>query len=161
MIEPAGWTCGQIRRQRADLGSLAEGGQQAETIKGGAAEYRHLAGPWLRIGGDQWLVSRGAVGQLRQVEKQHLWRAEIDRTRQRGGAGGAGRQIIDRAVLAPGLNAARPVVRHRDQPELGQPPIMIEMDHVAGIERQQGGRQFEDGTFAPGPCFHQPPAPRL
>ncbi|SUZ34100.1 hypothetical protein ROE7235_03882 [Roseibaca ekhonensis] len=99
---------------------------------------------------------RGLVlGQLRQVHQHRIRRAEHDSTRQRRRAGIAGRQIVGRAVLADGLDAARPGVGDGDEPQIDQPPVMREPDRVGRIEREPRGRQSECRRLAPYPCLHQ------
>ena len=125
-------------------------------------------GPNWRLG--HWLTGRlGAVSLAALVRRLCLRAGLADTLIDVSGLWGAVEGYVITALESPrasismlaqhfGFDAARPVVCHGDQPELGQPPIMIQMDHVAGIKRQQGGRQFEYGALAPGPCFHQGPA---
>ncbi|WP_371134092.1 hypothetical protein [Tabrizicola sp.] len=51
-IEARGRTGVEIRHQRANPGAAAKGGQQGKPIRPRAAEHRHLAWPWNRMGRD-------------------------------------------------------------------------------------------------------------
>ena len=99
---------------------------------------------------------RGLVlGQLRQVHQHRIRRAEHHGARQRRRAGIAGWQIVGRPVLAHRLDAARLGIGDRDEPQIEQPPVMLEPDRVGGVEREPRGRQTERRRLAPHPRLHQ------
>ncbi|SUZ33570.1 hypothetical protein ROE7235_03342 [Roseibaca ekhonensis] len=99
---------------------------------------------------------RGLVlGQLRQVHQHRIRRAEHDSTRQRRRAGIAGRQIVGCPVLADRLDPARLGVGDGDEPQIDQPPVMLQPDRVGRVEREARGRQSERRRLASHPCLHQ------
>ena len=63
-------------------------------------------------------------------------RAEDDGARERRHAGIAGRQVVGRTVLSDRLDAARLGIGDGDEPQIDQPPVMREPDHVGRIEGQ-------------------------
>ena len=92
---------------------------------------------------------RGLVlGQLRQVHQHRVRRAEHHGPRQRRRAGIAGRQIVARAILADRLDAARLGIGDGDEPQIDQPPVMLQPDRIGRIEREARGRQTEGRRLA-------------
>jgi hypothetical protein len=107
------------------------------------------------VRGDQRPMRGLVLGQLRQVHQHRIRRAEHHGPRQRRRAGIAGRQVVGRAVLADRLDAARLGVGDGDEPQIDQPPVMLEPDRVGRIEREPRGRQTERRRLAPHPRLHQ------
>ena len=105
--------------------------------------------------GDQRPMRGLVLGQLRQVHQHRIRRAEHHRPRQRRRAGIAGRQVVGRAILSDGLDAARLGVGDGDEPQIDQPPVMGEPDRVGRIEREARGRQSERRRLAAHPRLHQ------
>ena len=104
---------------------------------------------------DHWPVRGLVLGQLRQVEEDHIRRAEHNGPRQRGRARIAGWQVIGSAILADGLDAPPIGISDGHQPQLDFATIMEQPDHIGGVQRQPRGRQAEGRTFAADPGFHQ------
>ncbi len=81
-------------------------------------------------------MRRLVFAQLWQVQQQNIRRAEHGRRKQGCRSRLAGRQIIDRAILAHGIDAAQVGVGDGYQPQFRHAAIVVEQDHIAGIQRQ-------------------------
>ena len=104
---------------------------------------------------DQRPMRRLVLGELRQVQQNRIRRAEHHGPRQRRRAGIAGRQVVGRPILADRLDAARLGVGNGDEPQIDQPPVMLQPDRVGRIEREARGRQTERRRLPAHPRLHQ------
>ena len=107
------------------------------------------------MGGDHRPVRRLVLGQLRQIEKNHIRCAKYNGPGQRGRSRIAGWQVIGSAVLADGLDTAPIGVGNGYQPKLDLAAVKHQPDHVGGVQRQPRGWQAEGGAFTANPRFHQ------
>ena len=165
-VEARGGPGAQRLGERADGCAPAGGGQQPEGIRGRRAIDRDAAGPRLGPGGEERQVRGDVLAQARQVHEHRGGRSEDDGAAEVGGARRAGRQIVHRAIVEDRLDASALAVGGGDDPQIDEPPVMVEPDHVARIPGEPRGRQAEGRALAArprppsAPCGSGAPPPR-
>ena len=103
-------------------------------------------------------MRRHALAELRQVEEGDGRRPVDHRPRTPWLALGSRREAEGGGIGAHRLDDPGPGVGDRGHPERGQPPVMVELDDVAGVERQARRRQAEGRGLAADPFLEQRPA---
>jgi hypothetical protein len=98
----------QIARQPAEAGATSQGVHEREPVLPvRAAPDRHLARPGAGVGGDEGLMRRHLIVELRQIEEHDLGRAEHRRAWQPCRPWCLGLERCEAAVVTHGLRVRR------------------------------------------------------